>query len=90
MFEHPEQSTIHCLAIQFRQTEILRVGGRQFACRTLKLEQVIDTLSEQQARNLAYTIFHHQVEDELKGYLLAWFDGMGYGEYTYSQVLKNI
>lgn len=82
--------TIHCLANQFRQTEIQRVGGREFACRVYKLEQFINPLSEEQARDLAFQIFHSRLQPELVGYLLTWFDGMGFGEFTCGQVLENI
>jgi hypothetical protein len=85
-----KEQTIHCLANQFRQTEIQRVGGREFACRVYKLEQFIDLLSEDKARDLAFKIFHSRLQPELAGYLLTWFDGMGFGQYTYKQVIENI
>jgi hypothetical protein len=85
-----KEQTVHWLANQFRQTEIQRVGGREFACRVYKLEQFIDLLNEDQARDLAFKIFHSRLQPELTGYLLTWFDGMGFGQYSYKQVLENI
>jgi GGDEF domain-containing protein len=89
MVEFNEQ-TVHCLANSFRQTEIQRVGGKEFALRILKLDRTINALCEEEARNLAFKMLHNQSQPERKGYLLAWFDGMGYGGYTYYQVVENI
>jgi hypothetical protein len=89
MLEVKDQ-TIHCLANQFRQSEIQRVGGREFACRVIKLEQLLNILCEDKARDMAFKIFNNRQQPELEGYLLTWFDGMGFGQYTYNQVLANI
>lgn len=85
-----EKESIHDLANQFRQREKARIGGREFACRVSKLERHIDSLDEEKARDLAYKILHNPAQPELKGYLLTWFDGMGFGSYTLGQVLANI
>jgi hypothetical protein len=85
-----QNQTVHCLANQFRRTEIERVGGKAFACRVFKLEQLINLLDEEKARDLAYKMLHNCQQPELKGYILTWFDGMGYGQYTLNQILANI
>ena len=83
-FQH---QTVQCLANQFRQNEVERIGGRAFACRVYKLEKFIDLLDEERARDLAFKMLG---QAELRGYILTWFDGSGYGQYTYRQVVDNI
>lgn len=81
---------VHCLSNLFREAEIEHVGGREFACRVYKLEQFIDTLDEEKARDLAYKMLHNTCHPELTGYFLVWLDGMGFGSYTLAQVVANI
>lgn len=81
---------VHWLSNRFRQTEIERVGGREFACRVFKLEKFIDLLDEEKARDLAYKMLHSTCHPEMMGYFLVWLDGMGFGAYTLGQVLANI
>lgn len=88
--EEIQGQDVHCLANHFRQLEIERVGGREFACRVYKLEQFIDLLDEEKARDLAYKMLNNTCQPELKGYLLTWFDGMGFGSYSLAQIVANI
>ena len=88
--EEIQGQNVHCLANRFRQHEIERVGGREFACRVYKLERFIDLLDEEKARDLAYKMLHNTCRPELKGYLLTWFDGMGFGSYSLAQIVANI
>ena len=88
--EEIQEQNVHCLANQFRQREVERVGGREFACRVFKLEQFVDLLGEEEARDLAYKMLHNTCQPEFKGYLLTWFDGMGFGSYSLAQIMANI
>jgi hypothetical protein len=81
---------VHCLSNRFRLSEIGRVGGREFACRVYKLEQFINLLDEEKARDLAYKMLRSTCHPELLGYFLVWLDGMGFGMYTLGQVIANI
>ena len=83
-FQH---QTVQCLANQFRHNETERIGGRAFACRVYKLERFIDLLDEEKARDLAFKMLR---QPDLTGYILTWFDGSGFGGYTYQQVADNI
>ena len=85
-----QDESVHCLANRFRQSEIERVGGKAFACRVYKLEQFINLLDEEKARDMAFKMLHSCQQPELKGYILTWFDGMGFGDYTYKQIVENI
>ena len=89
MEEMPKES-VHCLANRFRQSEVERVGGREFACRVYKLEQFIDRLDEEKARDLAYKMLHNRCQPELKGYLAVWFDSMGFGSYSLAQIEASL
>ena len=82
-----QHQTVQCLANRFRQSEVERIGGRAYACRIYKLEKFIDLLDEEKARDLAYKMLG---QPEFTGYILAWFDGSGYGQYTYKQVADNL
>ncbi len=85
-----KEAPIQALAGEFRRSELKRIGGKEFACRLLRFEHFFYPLNEAVAQKLAFNLLNLGQNALLKGYMLLWFDGMGFGEYTCSQVLKSI